>query len=187
MEWLDVSTLPAPLRPIVIGLKPGEVSAPIELEQAVLLFQLRGIEETVAPPAKVAAIEYAQYFIPGGQTAEAQGAAAKLRSRVDTCDDLYGIAKGQPEERLQRDVLPPSDIPPDIGLELAKLDRHEVSTAVTRNGGETLVFLMLCGRTADLSLDENRDAIRNRLRSERLASYADGLLAELRADALIIE
>lgn len=187
MEWLDISNLPAPLRPVILALKPGEVSAPIDLAEAVLLFQLRGIEETAAPPPSVAAVEYVQYFIPGGRSADGLAAAAKVASRVDTCDDLYGVAKGQPKEVLQRDALAPSQIPSDIALELAKLDRHEVSTALTRNNGETLVFLMLCGRTADLSLDENREQVRQRLRSQRLASYADGLLAELRADALILQ
>ena len=50
--------------------------------------------------------------------------------------------------RRLRGSLPPADIPQDIAIELSKLDPGEVSTALTRSGGETLVFLMLCARNA---------------------------------------
>ena len=77
--------------------------------------------------------------------------------------------------------------PRDIALELAKLDKGEVSTNLTRAGGQTLVFLMLCGRTPVLAEDQDRDSIRLQLRAQRLQSYAEGYLAQLKADARIIE
>jgi peptidyl-prolyl cis-trans isomerase SurA len=73
-----------------------------------------------------------------------------------------------------------------VALELAKLDPGEVSTALTRAEGQTLVFLMLCGRVGAGQEAVDRDEIRAQLVSARLAGYADGLLADLRASATIV-
>ena len=82
--------------------------------------------------------------------------------------------------------MPPAEIPQDVALELAKLDSNEVTTALTRSDGQTLVFLMLCGRDYEGTEALSRDAVRGQLISARLAGLADGLLADLRASATII-
>ena len=113
--------------------------------------------------------------------------AARIKAKVDTCDDLYGINIGKPEEQLERGAKKPGEIPQDVALELAKLDRYEVSTALTRSNGETLVFLMLCDSTLEIAADAERESIRAQLQNKRLESLSNGYLAELRADARIIE
>jgi peptidyl-prolyl cis-trans isomerase SurA len=85
-------------------------------------------------------------------------------------------------------------VPSDIALELARLDNNEISTSLTRQNGAFLTFLMLCGRTiippepeeegAEIDL---RAQMRDRLFQQRISSYADSYLAELRADAIIEE
>lgn len=185
LNWTPLSQLPATLRPLILALGPGEVTQPIPIPNAVALFQLRAIEETGDPSPSYNAIEYAQFLIPGGRSEAALSEAARIRARVDVCDDLYGIAKDLPEERLLRDTKAPAEIPQDIALELAKLDRDEVSTALTTRDGQALIFLMLCGRTVDTGQDVSRDAVAARLRQERLAGLAENLLEELRADARI--
>jgi len=187
LEWLPLSNLPPQLRQIILSLQPGEITAPLPLENAVAFFQLRDLEEAPAVPAEIAAVEYAAFYIPGGRSEAGLAAAKRVRDRVDTCDDLYGVAKGLPEDRLERGSLAPADIPNDIGIELAKLDDNEVSTNLTRANGQTLVFLMLCGRTPDLGQDVDRENIRQALFNERLESLSQGFLAGERADALIIE
>ncbi len=185
MDWTPLSNLPAPLRPLVLNLSPGEVTSPIPLQNAVALFQLRAIEETDTPAVEFSAIEYAQFFIPGGRTDATIAEAERLRTRVDVCDDLYGIAKDLPEERLLRETKAPGDIAQDIAIELAKLDDDEVSTALVSADGQSLVFLMMCGRTAAANQDVSREQVEQQLRQTRLSGLADGLLEELRADARI--
>ncbi|WP_417250736.1 peptidylprolyl isomerase [Celeribacter sp.] len=146
LDWTPVGNLPAPLRAAVLALKPGEVTAPLSTGNAIGFFQLRAIEETEVPTPEPVSIEYAAYYIDGGRTEAGLARAAKVAANVDTCNDLYGIAKGQPAEVLQIDTLPTASIPQDVALELAKLDAGEVSTALTRANGQTLVFLMLCQR-----------------------------------------
>jgi len=46
---------------------------------------------------------------------------------------------------------------------------------------------MLCGRTAAGAEDTSREQIAAQLRNQRLESYANGFLAQLIADARIID
>ena len=186
LPWQNLEDLPPTLRSIVLGLAPGEVSAPIPLPNAVALFQLRDIEETGFTAPTYAAIEYAAYYMPAGRSDATLAQARVLAQKVDRCDDLYGVAKGQPPEVLDRQALPPSEIPTDIAFELSKLDPGEVSTALTRANGQNLMFLMLCGRTTEINDDFDRDQFALGLRNQRLASLAASYLSQLRADARII-
>ncbi|WP_299692624.1 peptidylprolyl isomerase [uncultured Tateyamaria sp.] len=188
LDWLPITDLPATLRPLLLALGPGEVTQPLPIPNAVALFQLRDIRETGAPTQEYDAVEYAAYYISGGRTPEALAIANTIRANVDRCDDLYGIAKGKPENVLDRGSLPPEEIPDDIAIELAKLDPGEVSTALTRANGETLVFLMLCGRTPALEDDQviDRESVAAQLRNQRLTAFSDNLLAELEAEANIV-
>jgi len=188
LEWTSISELPAPLRPIVLALAPGEVSDPLPTEQAIVLLQLRDIAETDVPAPRYSAIEYAMYFIDGGRGDKALSRAAQVRAATDTCDDLYGVAKGQPPEVLVRETKAPDEIPADIARELEQLDPGEVSTNLTRSGGQTLVFLMLCGRSPVLDGEgPTAEELSNFVRNQRLASLANGYLEQLRAEARIVE
>jgi peptidyl-prolyl cis-trans isomerase SurA len=181
LDWLPISNYPVQLRSLILDLGTGEVTAPIPIPNGVALFQMRGVREVPTARPEPSEIEYAAYYIQGGRDA-----ARQLSDRVDACDDLYGIAQGQPAEVLERDSLPPAEIPQDVALELARLDPGEVSFNLTRANGQTTVFLMLCDRVTAGSENANREAVSNQLRSQRLASFADALLADLRASATIV-
>jgi peptidyl-prolyl cis-trans isomerase SurA len=186
LPWRALDELPPQLRPLVLGLSPGEVTDPLPIEGAIALFQLRDIEETGYEPAEVSAVEYAAYYLPGGRSAETLAKARALAARVDRCDDLYGVAKDQPEDVLDRATVPPGELPTDIAFELSKLDPGEVSTALTRADGQSLVFLMLCGRSFAVNAEVDREEFGVGLRNQRLTSQAEGYLAQLRADARIV-
>ena len=190
MDWMPITNLPAPLRPVILGLSVGEVTQPIQLEGAIALFQLRDIQETGVSTPEFSAIDYAAYYIAGGRTEANLVEAGRIAASVDTCDDLYGLAKGQPEEVLERNAAAPADLPRDVALELAKLDRGEISANLTRpaaDGSEALMVLMLCGRTATGTEDASREEISAQLRNQRVEAYARGYLAQLVSDARIVE
>lgn len=180
LGWLPISNYPPQIQTVILGLGTGEVTAPLQIPNGVALFQMRGVREVPTAPPAPSQIEYAAYYIAGGRDV-----ARALADRVDTCDDLYGIAQGQPAEVLERDSLAPAEIPQDVALELARLDAGEVSYNLTRAGGQTTVFLMLCNRVVAGREDADRDAVESQLRSRRLAGFADALLADLQASATI--
>jgi peptidyl-prolyl cis-trans isomerase SurA len=207
LPWQSITDLPPILRPLVLGLAPGEVTEPLPLPGAVALFQMRDIQEVDAPAPEYAAIEYAAYYIPGGRSEEAIARARQIDAQTDTCDDLYGIAKGQPASILERGVKAPGEIPTDIAISLSRLDPGEVSYDVTRANGQTLVLLMMCGRsdtieeevtdinTAEAEAgeaetaapDETTAQLSAQIASSRMESFANGYLEQLRSEARIIE
>lgn len=128
-------------------------------------------------------VEYAQFLVANDRNADAE--LTRIRGKVDSCNDLYGIAKGLPEDRLSRETRPVAEVPQDIAQELARLDAGESSTALVRGGAR--VFLMLCARAPQLEEPLSRDNVRAQLVNRRLAAYADVYLADLRANAIIRE
>lgn len=185
LDWVDLSNLPPALAAQVLPLAPGEVTNPLPVQNAIALFQLRAIEEVDAPAPTDVTVDYAAYLIPGARTPESLQTAATIRAKVDTCDDLYKVAQGQPPAQLTRETLPVGTIPTSYAIELAKLDPGESSTALTTPSGDNLIFLMLCGRSRDLPEEVSRDDVRLQLQNQRLASFATGYLEELRAAAYI--
>ena len=185
IDWIAAGDLPPPLRQQLTALAPGEVTQPLTLPNAVAIFQLRAIEE-VPSPGTVHELDYAMLYLPGGRSPEALAEAARIDARADTCDDLYAVARDMPSDRLQRRTLPPSEVPTDVTLELARLDENEASTGLTRSNGQTLVFLMLCERRYRSADEEpGAAAVRERLINQRVSRRADNYLAELRANATI--
>lgn len=182
LGWRPLSAIPPALRALLLPMDVGDVTEPVPLGPAIAIFQLRGLDETGFVSPVVTAVEYVELLIPGGQSADALAEAEDLRNSIDTCDDLYGVRPGGFEVM----TLPITDVPGDISLELARLDANEVSTGLTRADGTQLLFLMLCGRSTELP-EGGREDVRAALFQQRLESYAQGYLAELRADAIIDE
>lgn len=140
LEWMDLTNLPPPVAEKLLKLAPGQVSEPFVLPNAVALFQLNDLSEEKGPAPAAVQVEYAEYLLAPGQD------AAAVRAQVDRCGDLNIVARGQGAERLTVTKAMTSALPQDVGIELAKLDVNEASTALRR--GEWTVFLMLCQRQA---------------------------------------
>ena len=185
LPWQNLTELPEGLHGLLISLEPGQVTPPLQLENAVALLQMRDLREIRATASAPSEIDYAVFTIPGGLTEAALSEAARIDAETDTCDDLYGIAHDLPEDRLTRTTATPSEIDTDIALELAKFDAGESSAILTRNDGQTLLFVMMCNRIPQSAETIDRAQIESRLRSEKLAGYADALLAQLRDTAVI--
>lgn len=176
LDWLPLSNYPPQLQGLIAGLAVGEVTPPIQIPNGVALFQSRGIREIAQARPTPATVDYATMAFADA------GAAQAARLRVDTCNDLYGLARGLPADVLTRDTVAPAQIPQDVALELAKLDADE--TAVTITAGGAAMLVMMCGRTyANAAADP--EALRAQLQSQRLEQFANALLADLRAAASI--
>lgn len=181
LDWLLLSELPPALRTELLTLPPGGIAEPFRIPNAIAIFQLRALEELPLSQPEIVAIDYAELILPGAT----EDSARQVASEVDSCDDLYGLARALPSDRLVREARPPVDIPRDVAVELARLDEDEISTSIVR--GNARVLLMLCGRSTQAAEELDRGAVLNQLSNIRATSYADAFLAELRADAVIIE
>ncbi len=181
IDWIPLNNLPPPLRAQFLTLPPGGVTEPLRINDAIAVFQLRALEEVPTAGPEIISVEYATYLMPGAQQSDLDSVAGRL----DTCDDLYGVAYNSPPEYLEREVLTPAEIPADIARELEGMDENEISTRMVR--GTVPMLVMLCGRTNAAGAELDRAEIRDRLRNQRIAAYAEAYLAELRADAVIVE
>ncbi len=183
--WLPIGRLPAAIREDILKMSVGQVTRPVEITGAVALFQLRAMRETPPPPRRGVVVDYAQYLIDNGRSEAARARAAQLAAQVDTCDDLYGIARGMAPEVLERTEQPVAALPPALAREIARLDPNEASSALVRPDTGQRVFLMLCSRHASGQVTSRKE-MRDRLRQQRLSALADAYLDALRANATIL-
>ncbi|WBU57325.1 peptidylprolyl isomerase [Paracoccus sediminicola] len=201
LDWMTVDNMPPTLRPIILGLQPGQATPPLTVQGAVVIFYLRDTQGELRPGAKEQQLDYLQ--VTFGDAASAQNAAAQARS----CEDLYVFANGLPDQQVQRVTASQGGIPTDISVRLASLDENE-ATLIPRGGATDVV--MLCDRTpvliagldggpvatastedgetvteADPNALPQREQVREQIFSRKVSQAADAYLAELRADALI--
>ncbi|MGI9389000.1 MAG: peptidylprolyl isomerase [Boseongicola sp.] len=179
-NWVSIETLPESIRGIISALSPGQISRPVELPNAIGVFLVRNIERVDAGTPENLSVDYALFITDGDRNH-----ADAITSQIDTCDDLYGVAQGMPEERLIRELQPLGALPSDIRSAVGTLDIGEATTTLTRNGRGTV--LMLCSRLPSLESSVDIDIVGNRLVNSRLTALAANYLAELRANSTIIE
>ena len=180
LEWANMSDLPDGLRPIISGLRPGQITTPLEVPNAVVLFQLRDVAETTAQSPEISAIEYAHLKGP----ADAVKAATQM---ADTCDDFYGAAKDDPSLTLTIRSESPDQMSQALSLRLMGLDKNEIDEMpAAAAAGDHAEIVMLCARVYAALEDVSRGQVADNLRSARISSLADGFLAELRASADIV-
>lgn len=176
MEWMPRSRLPPMIAGAIAGLKPGQVSEPLTVPNAIAFFLYRGEREGARPDPSSLTVDWVELRLP---TPDAATAAARIRAKADTCDDLYAQA-GAAVNRQQGAVR---SLPQDVAFELARLDPGESATVPTADGG--LRFLMLCARTPHYDEPPTRDQIHARLLDQKIGGMAESWLAEMRADAII--
>ncbi|MBE2275733.1 MAG: peptidylprolyl isomerase [Rhodobacteraceae bacterium] len=179
-QWLALSNLPGPIAQQILVLGPGQVSAPVQVPNAIVLFQLRQIaRDETAEPISVK-VEWAEMYLPD-DAAE----LARIKAGTDTCNDLNGFARGLPAEALTLHEGTAAETPRDVGLELARLDIGEFATARTATGN--LRLIMLCARAPVMEPEPSRDQIKQQIVNQRIEGLAERYLEELRSAALLRE
>lgn len=189
LDWMSPDALPPELRDVVLGLRPGQTTAPVQMPNALAVFFLRGFDDGGPLSAANLGLGYATLLLGASGAPETAALAARVSENAKNCDDLYTAAKGLPAERLERIEPGVQGGPPsDLAAVLAKLDPGETQT-LRRGGNDLLVMLCSRGRRLNEALGEtgpSRSAMREQLLNARLGSYADGMMADLMADAVIV-
>ncbi|MCG6110671.1 MAG: peptidylprolyl isomerase [Paracoccus sp.] len=200
LEMLALDNLPPSLRPIITALQPGQTTQALPVEGAVVLFHLRDAQGTLRPGAREQVLDYMTLRLASA------GDAAALAARVRNCDDLY-VQAGDAAPQVQRQTASQGAIPQGIAARLASLDADEAGVIPAGAGAD---LVMLCSRQPALAAQPQvattalpddgveaaipqsatpgiptRDQVRDRLFNTRINTAAEGLLADLRADAII--
>ena len=178
LPWRNLKDIPNGLRQIIASLQPGQVTTPIEVNNAIVLFQLRDIAESLSNDLDIISMEFARITGPSS--------ALKLAARtVDSCDDLYGLIKLNKDFVFTILTQPPDKIEQGIALRLNSLDKDEIS--IFSNGPDDEGdLIMLCKRDYKTLENTSRDQIAANIRSARLTNLAEGYLAELRTKATVV-
>ncbi|MCC5993332.1 MAG: peptidylprolyl isomerase [Rhodobacteraceae bacterium] len=181
LEWMPLDNLPGQIAEPISVARTGEVIGPIEVSGAVAYFQLRGTDSTRDIPADRIELTYKRLLLPGARTEANLARVARIRAEVRDCAELGRFARDLPDTALVERTELQRNIAQSDALELARLDRNEVSANTIE--GNNLVVLMLCAR--ELQYDERpSDAmIDNLLFDRRIEGLARVRLEGLIADA----
>ena len=198
LPWMRVANLPQGLGPILTALKPGQVTAPLQIPGAVVLFYLRDTRGTLRPGAQAEDVDYLTLTVDSVQT------AANILAGATSCDTLYAAA-GSAAPAVQRQTMPANALPAGIGVRLASLDPNEGSVVDLGAGAQ---IVMLCsrqrsliaalsdplpvtpevaeaGNAADAPALPSRAMVQDNLFNQKVTEAGDAWLAELRANAII--
>jgi peptidyl-prolyl cis-trans isomerase SurA len=176
LGWIAVSSLPPAIAPKLLALKVGEVTDPISVPGAVQLFYLRDMSIGAGEEKGAPEVDFAQFFPPVGSD------LAGIIAAVDTCDDLYDLAAGLPEENLQRTTALEAGLAIALRSALSNLDPGEATVLQADGKGSVL---MLCSRRPQSDVAASRDDVKETLLNNRLALLAGAYLEELRSNANI--
>ncbi len=184
LDWIPLSNLPGPLASSVLTLGAGSISDVLSVPGAYVLFYIRGISDGATAASSDQELDWAEFLVPKGP--ELGAALASVANRVDSCDDLYTVAKDLPADRLKRTKARLGQVPRDVAARLATMDPGDTDTALSRGGWQ--VFLMLCTRTPVAGEGvPDIDQMSNTLLGRKLQNAAETWQRELRAMAVIRE
>ena len=176
LDWMPKDRLPTLISSQALQLSIGGVSGPIPFPQGVVLLKLIGEREESADRRPDVTVTYAELALTGSMSAIASQAA-----NLETCPDLKRLAAkiGSPDGIVG--PVPVTDLDANSALRIARLDIGESDIAPTISGAS---LLFLCQRTSATNA-EMRDQMRGLLFSRRIAALGDGLLQELKRNAVI--
>ncbi|MDH3262410.1 MAG: peptidylprolyl isomerase [Paracoccaceae bacterium] len=210
LDWLPLGNLPPPIAAQVLGLAPGQVSQPFPVTNAMVLFYLRDLRETGTPEADVLAIDWAEF--PVASAAEAQRVKDAVDTCDDLYGEALGLPEDRLLRETRTPAEVPSDVALELAklddnegtsgfarggqpiflmlcartYELPGVEpAPETPAAEGESDGETAEAGAEAEAQAAAPSGPNREQVRAQLVNQRLSSYADGYLAELRADATI--
>jgi len=178
IPWRNLKDLPNGLRQIIASLRPGQVAKPLEVQNAIVLFQLRDVEELGLKAPEIISMKFAK--ITG-----INSVLDLATKTVNSCNDLYGLVKLDKDVVLEMLTQHPDEIEQATALRLNRLDRHEMS--IFSDSPDSIGnMIMLCERNYTTSADISRSEVAKNIRAARLTNLAEGYLAELHTNATVI-
>ena len=177
VKWQNFDRLPGIIKPLILGLSPGQVTEPIMLTKAIALFQLRDIREIKTDRTQLELLDFVKvksdlkYLL-------------FVQDNFHNCSDLEAIIGDQTEVTLTRKKLLSDEIPNTLVPVLDNLDQNE-SKIIVEDGQSQLVIM--CERNNQLnSTAQTLEQDKNVLQSNRLKHLARSFLETLKDNARIV-
>ena len=177
VKWQNFDRLPGIIKPLILGLSPGQVTEPIMLTKAIALFQLRDIREIKTDRTQLELLDFVKvksdlkYLL-------------FVQDNVHNCSDLEAIIGDQTEVTLTRKKLLSDEIPNTLVPVLDNLDQNE-SEIIVEDGQSQLVIM--CERNNQLnSTAQTLEQDKNVLQTNRLKHLARSFLETLKDNARIV-
>ena len=177
VKWQNFDRLPGIIKPLILGLSPGQVTEPIMLTKAIALFQLRDIREIKTDRTQLELLDFVKvksdlkYLL-------------FVQDNFHNCSDLEAIIGDQTEVTLTRKKLLSDEIPNTLLPVLDNLDQNE-SEIIVEDGQSQLVIM--CERNYQLnSTAQTVEQDKNVLQTNRLKHLARSFLETLKDNARIV-
>ena len=177
VKWQNFDRLPGIIKPLILGLSPGQVTEPIMLTKAIALFQLRDIREIKTDRTKLELLDFIK-------VKSDLKYLSLVQDNFHNCSDLEAIIGGQTEVTLTRKKLLSDEIPNTLVPVLDNLDQNE-SEIIVADGQSQLVIM--CERNNQLnSTARTLEQDKNVLQTNRLKHLARSFLETLKDNARIV-
>ena len=177
VKWQNFDSLPGIIKPLILGLSPGQVTEPIMLTKAIALFQLRDIREIKTDRTQLELLDFIK-------VKSDLKYLSLVQDNFHNCSDLEAIIGGQTEVTLTRKKLLSDEIPNTLVPVLDNLDQNESEIIVA--DGQSLLVIM-CERNNQLnSTAETLEQDKNVLQTNRLKHLARSFLETLKDNARIV-
>ena len=177
VKWQNFDRLPGIIKPLILGLSPGQVTEPIMLTKAIALFQLRDIREIKTDRTQLELLDFIK-------VKSDLKYLSFVQDNFHNCSDLEAIIGGQTEVTLTRKKLLSDEIPNTLVPVLDNLDQNE-SEIIVADGQSQLVIM--CERNNQLnSTAQALEQDKNVLQTNRLKHLARSFLETLKDNARIV-
>ena len=177
VKWQNFDRLPGIIKPLILGLSPGQVTEPIMLTKAIALFQLRDIREIKTDRTLLELLDFIK-------VKSDLKYLSLVQDNFHNCSDLEAIIGGQTEVTLTRKKLLSDEIPNTLVPVLDNLDQNE-SEIIVADGQSQLVIM--CERNNQLnSTAQTLEQDKNVLQTNRLKHLARSFLETLKDNARIV-
>ncbi len=177
VKWQNFDRLPGIIKPLILGLSPGQVTEPIMLTKAIALFQLRDIREIKTDRTQLELLDFIK-------VKSDLKYLSFVQDNFHNCSDLEAIIGGQTEVTLTRKKLLSDEIPNTLVPVLDNLDQNE-SEIIVADGQSQLVIM--CERNNQLnSTAQTLEQDKNVLQTNRLKHLARSFLETLKDNARIV-
>lgn len=190
LGWVRPEQLPTPIATVLRDMKPGTISAPIEVPGGYSIIAVQDTRKVLTADPRDAMLNLKQVSItfPKGTTREtAEPVVARFAEAARSIGGCGGADKLAAEfhgEVVQSDQVKLRDLPPAL-QELMLPMQVGQATQPFGNLDEGVRTLVICGRDEASSSAPSFDDIYTQLNDERVNSRSRRYLADLRRDAVI--